>query len=126
MKSMEIIDANIVLRYLLNDHEVLSKKSLEVVENKNVHIPFEVFAEIIYVLEKVYLIPRYTIKNTLTSLLRFQNITTADKNTLIYALEIFESKNIDFVDSILVAFSHVNNMIVHSFDKQLNKLLKIR
>jgi hypothetical protein len=57
MKNMEIIDANIVLRYLLNDHETLSKKSAKILENKSVHFPFEVCAEVVYVLEKVYNVP---------------------------------------------------------------------
>jgi len=68
---MEIIDANIVLRYLLNDNPGLSKKAAKILENNNVHCPVEVFAEIIYVLEKVYNVPREKIYNALIRLLHF-------------------------------------------------------
>ena len=46
---MKIVDANIVLRYLLNDAEDLSEKAIELLENNDVFIPNEVIAEIVYV-----------------------------------------------------------------------------
>ena len=66
MKNMEIIDANILHRYLYNDHESFSKKSVIIIEQKNIHFPFEVCAEVVYVLEKVYNVPRKDIINSLT------------------------------------------------------------
>ncbi|TZE80838.1 type II toxin-antitoxin system VapC family toxin, partial [Calorimonas adulescens] len=48
---MQIVDANIVLRYLLNDTEVLSEKAAQILENNEVFVPNEVIAEIVYVLE---------------------------------------------------------------------------
>jgi len=51
---MIIVDANIVLRYLLNDTENLSEKAADILENNNVFLLNEVIAEIVYVLEKVY------------------------------------------------------------------------
>ena len=36
---MKIADANIVLRYLLNDTEELAKKATEILENNEVYIP---------------------------------------------------------------------------------------
>ena len=47
--NMKIVDANIVLRYLLNDAEDLSEKAIELLENNDVFIPNEVIAEIVYV-----------------------------------------------------------------------------
>ncbi|MDZ7775731.1 MAG: PIN domain-containing protein [Bacteroidales bacterium] len=52
MKNIEIIDANIILRYLLNDHEGFSKKSVKIIEQMDIFLPFEVCAEVVYVLEK--------------------------------------------------------------------------
>lgn len=124
MKNMEIIDANIVLRYLLNDHETLSKKSAKILENKSVHFPFEVCAEVVYVLEKVYNVPRKDITNSLTILLDYPNISTSDVNVLKEALIICSDKNIDFVDSILIAYNHISGVIIHSFDKKVNNLCK--
>jgi predicted nucleic-acid-binding protein len=124
MKNMEIIDANIALRYLLNDHEVFSKKSARILENNKIHIPFEVCAEIVYVLEKVYNVPRKNIKNALTTLVEYSNITTTDETILKTALKIYDDGNIDFVDSILIAYNQISGVIIHSFDKKVNKLCK--
>lgn len=51
---MNIVDANIILRYLLNDIDDLADKAANIVENNLVFSPNEVIAEIVYVLEKVY------------------------------------------------------------------------
>ena len=45
---MKIVDANIVLRYLLNDSDNLSEKAAEILENNMVFLPNEVIAEIVY------------------------------------------------------------------------------
>jgi len=119
---MEIIDANIVLRYLLNDNEFLSKKAGRVIDNRLVHLPFEVCAEVVYVLEKVYTVPRKDIQDSLTILLEYQNIITSEKTVLIEALKIYHIENIDFVDAILVAYNHKKGATIHSFDKKVNKL----
>ncbi len=51
---MKVVDANIILRYLLNDHEELSDTATTIIENNEVLIPNEIIAEVVYVLEKVY------------------------------------------------------------------------
>ncbi len=38
---MQIVDANIVLRYLLNDHADLHKRAAEIIESQSVCIPFD-------------------------------------------------------------------------------------
>jgi predicted nucleic-acid-binding protein len=124
MKNMEIIDANIALRYLLNDHAVFSEKSAEIIENNNIHLPFEVCAEIVYVLEKIYNIPRKNIQDALTTLADYPNINTPDETILKAAFKIYVDSNIDFVDSILVAYNQISGAIIHSFDKKVNKLCK--
>ena len=123
-KNMEIADANIILRYLLEDDETLSKKAGEIIDKINIHLPFEVCAEVVYFLEKVYVVPRENIRNALALLIGYQNISTNDKSVFISALEIYHTKNIDFVDALLVAYNQVTGAIVHSFDKKVNKLCK--
>ena len=124
MTSMEIIDANIVLRYLLNDHKVFSKKSVKILESNSVQLPFEVFAKIVYVLEKVYSVPRKNIQNAMILLMEYPNITTPDERILKAALKTYADDKIDFVDSLLVAYNHISGAIIHSFDKKLNSLCK--
>lgn len=51
---MKIADANVILRYLLNDNEELSDKAVKIIEDNEVLLPNEVIAEVVYVLDKVY------------------------------------------------------------------------
>lgn len=106
---MEIVDANVVLRYLLKDHKSHFPKSRQIIEKKELHIPAEVVAEIVYVLESVYQVPR-------------PNITTTDTHALLEAFNIYKMNNIDFVDALLVSYNRVHNHVIHSFDKKVKKL----
>jgi predicted nucleic-acid-binding protein len=58
----------------------------------------------------------------LTILLDYPNISTSDANVLKEALIIYSDKNIDFVDSILIAYNHISGIKIHSFDKRINQL----
>ncbi len=120
---MEIVDANIVLRYLLHDNEALSVEATRILENREVVLLTEVCAEIIYVLEKVYKGPRHLINNSISTILEFPNITS-NKKIIAKALLFYTIENVDFVDSILIANNHLHETQIHTFDKKLKKLCK--
>lgn len=119
---MEIVDANVIVRYLLNDHEQHSKDAVSILEKKEVNIPFEVLAEVVYVLEKVYKIPRKQIEQALTILLEYPNIQTNNKDIFFNSIHIYATLNIDFVDSLLVAYNNQTGATIHTFDKKILKL----
>lgn len=122
---MQIVDANIILRYLLNDQADLHQRAAGIIEGQDVWIPFEVVAEVVYVLEKLYGVPRNAIKMSLQMLISCENISVNDKAVLEKALQFFSKKNIDFVDALLLGYNHVRKHEVFSFDKGLNKLLLV-
>lgn len=124
MKNTEIVDANFILRYLLHDQEQHLEKAKEVLEGHNVFIPFEVCAEVVYVLEKVYQVPRKKIQEALDLLFSYPNISTIDRAVIRKALAIYQDKKIDFVDTILVAYHRETKAVIHSFDKKVNQLCK--
>lgn len=119
---MEIIDANIVLRYLLKDHKSFYPKSKQIIEKNDVHILTEVMAEIVYVLEKVYKVPRNNISEALSELISYPNITVSDEPVCYESLKLYRIENIDFVDSIIASYSRLNGDLVYTFDKKLRKL----
>ena len=51
---MVMVDANIILRIILNDDTKTSEDVLAFIENNDIFIKNEVLAEVIYVLLKVY------------------------------------------------------------------------
>ncbi len=120
---MQIVDANIVLRYLLNDTEDLAEEAAKILENKKVYVPTEVIAEIVYVLEKVYQAKNDEIADSLRELFNYGNIDVDDYRVVEEALNVYSSKKLDFVDTLLFAYKKVRNAEVYTFDKKLKKLL---
>ena len=53
----KLIDANVILRYLLEDHPQLSPEAKKVIESGTYTLP-EVLAEVVYVLKGVYKVER--------------------------------------------------------------------
>jgi len=61
----------------------------------------------------------------LKRLLSLNTIEVDSKEVVILSLEFFETNNIDFVDSLLCAYSKLQKETVVSFDKKLNRCLAI-
>lgn len=118
--TKSLVDANIILRYLLQDDDKMFQESKRIIENGAEALP-EVLAEVVYVLMKVYAVERHEISEALRTMLsevQVNNSAVIDK-----ALELFGENNLDFVDCILLAYNQVENMSVQTFDKQLKKKL---
>ncbi len=112
------IDTNYIVRYLINDNIEMADIAEEILTTKNVFISNEILAEVVYVLLGVYQIPKVDIANQLLELLDFENILVSDKNIINKAFEIFKTKNLDFVDCLLCAYSKRDKIV--TFDKKLN------
>jgi predicted nucleic-acid-binding protein len=74
---MSVVDANIILRYLLDDHAELSPKAAEILEQQTVTLPIEVAYEVVYVLQKVYAVDRQDIQTQISNLLH-ENLVKMD------------------------------------------------
>jgi len=122
--NMKIADANIVLRYLLNDTKELAERATDILENNEVFIPNEVIAEIVYVLEKVYNVKSDEISDILKNLFGYSNIKVADIGVIEEALNLYGRRKLDFVDTLLYAYNKVRGYEVYTFDKKLNQLLE--
>lgn len=121
---MKIVDANIILRYLLNDTEELAEKATDIIENNKVLVPNEVIAEIVYVLEKVYKVKNDELSDILIDLFHYENIKVDDPEVIEAALKLYGNRRFDFVDTLLYAYNKVRSYEVCTFDKKLDKLLK--
>ena len=125
-EKVYLIDTNVILRFLLDDHPVFSPKArafMQEVSNKTwpAVIPAVVFAECVYVLEKFYRVPRNEITDTLSRIFTIPGIINADKAELLKALLLFHQSNTEIVDCILAASSSAQAPVV-SFDKDLVQL----
>ena len=117
---MQLIDANVILRYLLNDNRDMSQKAREVVSSGAYTKP-EIIAEVVYVLSGVYQAARSDIQAYVKEMLRF--IRCTERNAVAYAMDVYASTSLDFVDCLLVAYQALNKEAVFTFDKKLLKHL---
>lgn len=121
---MSLVDANIILRYLLDDHDELSPKAAEILEQQIVTLPMEVACEVVYVLQKVYRVERQEIRQQLRNLLN-ENLTVMEKPAVfLMALDCYGTSTLDFVDCLLVAYHIVEKETVFTFDSKLHKLIQ--
>lgn len=118
---IRLIDANVILRYLLGDHPQMSEEAREIIEEGAFTLP-EVIAEVVYVLKGVYKIEREEISNTLKDFLDEVGVET--QAVICEALTLYAETSLDFVDCILIARNHLLGETVASFDKKLNNMLK--
>ncbi|SFN09498.1 PIN domain-containing protein [Thermodesulforhabdus norvegica] len=126
-KSITLVDANVILRYLLKDNKELYAKAEEVFNavfdgKAKVLLLESVLAEVVYVLQKLYKVSRSEISEVLRELIELKGIKALNKSHLLKALEIFENKNLDFVDCLLCAYGKEREVI--TFDKNLQRCLK--
>ena len=113
-----IIDANMVLRYLLDDNEIQAELAEDVIV-RGAYLPNEIIAEAVYVLQKVYKIDRLTIATLLSEL--FEIVAVDDRETVVYALNKYASLNLDFADCLLIAYNRVQGRGVFTFDKKIKE-----
>jgi len=118
---MRLIDANVILRYLLNDHEALSPKAKEAVE-QGACTTIEVLAEVVYVLGGVYKAGRSEICDWLVCFL--DEVSIGNKQATVYALERYRETNFDFIDCVLLGYNHVLGRSIYTFDKALSRMLR--
>lgn len=120
---MIIVDTNIILRYLLQDNQELSKNAIEIIDNNEIFIPTEVIVEVCYVLKKVYNVEREKIYEAIKLLLNMEEVSFQNKKTIELAFKMYSQKNFDIVDCMLYAYNKNENHEVKTFDKKLSKLI---
>ena len=129
MKPLEkvyLIDTNVILRYLLNDHNRFSPKAKSFMQDiagglKKAELLSVVIVECVYVMEKFYEIPKNEIVDKLSRILNIKGIINHAKSDILDALIKYENSNADIVDCILAAKSSPQCVVV-SVDKDFKKL----
>ncbi len=119
-------DTNAIVRYLVKDDLALytkAKNFFDKVKNggEKAVILESVIAECIYVLTKIYQVPKDKASDSLIDILHYKGIANDDREELIRALTLFSEKNIDIVDCILCAKTAGSDDNLFSFDEELNK-----
>ena len=106
--SQAYVDANLILRFLVGDPPEMAEQAahlFQAVEAGQVTLIVDdiTVAEVVWVLQSFYQHTPANIAAAIRDLLLHTGITADDKDTLLYALTLYETKNVDFADALLAA-----------------------
>ena len=122
LKNSHMLDANAVLRFLLQDIEEQFQEVKAIVKRDRCYVTLEVMAEVCYVLEGLYQVSRGDIADSFRKL-NF-DVTILNVDVFLRALEIFEKPpKLDFVDCLLYGYKMERGIGIVTFDRQLQKQL---
>ncbi len=121
---MEMLDTNMILRYLLNDNKEMADEAEIIIKEGSAQVPIEVVAEVVYVLKGVYSIEREKIKSCLLDFM--SEIQPIEPEVMKLGLETYAEQNLDFVDCILYAYNRIKGYKIKTFDTKLKRLLEER
>ncbi|MBI2039720.1 PIN domain-containing protein [Candidatus Microgenomates bacterium] len=126
MKSL-LLDANIFLRFFLNDvpnQQKIATKLLQQAKNKklNLIVPQIIIFEVEFILSKYYLFSKNEIIDRLQSIVSVAYLDVQDREIFQRALGIFKNENLSLVDCFLKAMSEIAETEIFTFDQKLAKL----
>ena len=119
--AKKIFDANMILRYLLNDNPDMYEKSKQLLKEDNVWVTLEVIAEVVYVLRRVYSLERSQVSNKVRAFAEL--VKCKESDVLNLAIDTYATQNLDFVDCILCSYNKVDGFEIATFDKKLLRLI---
>jgi predicted nucleic-acid-binding protein len=119
MTTITLADAKVILRYLLRENSKMVDQAIALIAGHSVVARYEIIAEVVYVLQKVYALPKEEIAKVLRRFVSLPNISAEYPPIIAKALDVFATQKLDFVDCLLCAFHLVAGYEVFTFDKKL-------
>lgn len=117
-----ILDANAVLRFLLQDNEEQFQQVKAIIQKKNCYVTLKVLSEVCYVLEGIYQVTRKDIIKNFRKLCN--DIIILNVDVLFRGLEIFDkTPKLDFVDCLLYGYKWGRGINIVTFGQKLQKRL---
>ena len=130
MSKRRLVDTNLIVRYLVQDHEKHAKaagKLFDACDRGDVVIVIlpAVLAECVFVLESFYEHPRRDIASALGRLISSPGV---EINAAIHldALDRYRKTKVHFVDCLIAATAATEDMPVASFDQDFRKFTDVR
>lgn len=126
------VDANVILRFLVGDPPEMAEQSarlFQAVEDGTVSLVVDeiVVAEVVWVLASYYHHTAREIAPVLRTFLLQEGIEARERDTLLLALSLYDTENVDFADALLAARMRARGIQdLFSFDKHFDRLEGIR
>ena len=131
MTKRRLVDTNLIVRYLVQDHEKHARaaaKLFEACDRGDVVIVLlpVVLAECVFVLESFYQLPRKSIAAALGTLISSPGVEIDEPSLHADALDRFGKTNVHFVDCIIAAAASAQSIPVATFDLDFRKFSDVR
>ena len=131
MSSRRLVDTNLIVRYLVQDHEKhaqAAEKLFDACDRGDVVIVVlpTVLAECVFVLESFYEHPRGDIASALGRLISSPGVEIGGTTIHLDALNRYRKTKLHFVDCLIAATAAAENMPVASFDQDFRKFTDVR
>jgi predicted nucleic acid-binding protein len=122
------VDTNILVRHLTGDPpEQAARASRFLAAVDELLLADLVVAEVVYVLESFYEVPRARVAELVRAIIAFPAILVLDPAMLLRALEVYETARLDFAEAYLVAQAERSGVgAVASFDKAIDRVTTVR
>jgi predicted nucleic acid-binding protein len=121
-----LIDTNLIIRFLINDDSKKVKKVEDLLKDpNNTNILLDtIIAEIIWVLGSYYSLDK---TETIEKIRALIHVDTIDCNAILInkALSVWEGNNISYIDSYLVAVATLGSLPLISYDEALKSINSI-
>lgn len=121
-----ILDANVLVRFLLQDvpqQAKAARKLVELAESGAIRLVVDpmIIAEAVYVLTSFYKKPRESVANALLVFVQSDGVFAGEESRLVDALRRFQRTSVDFADAWLAASAAETQREVASFDRDLDR-----
>lgn len=122
------VDTNVLVRHLTGDPPVQAKRATRFLgETDELLLADLVVAEVVYVLESFYEVPRPKVAELVRAIIAFPTVVVLDPAMLLRSLEVYEVDRLDFADAYLVAQAERSGVgVVASFDESIDRVTTIR
>jgi predicted nucleic acid-binding protein len=122
------VDTNILVRHLTGDPpDQAARASRFLAAADELLLADLVVAEVVYVLESFYEVPRPRVAELVRAVIAFPAMVVLDPAMLLRALEVYETDRLDFAEAYLVAQAERSGVgVVASFDKAIDRVATVR
>jgi predicted nucleic acid-binding protein len=122
------LDTNVLIRHLTGDPPSQAARASRYLRAADdLLLPDLILAEVAYVLESFYEVPRAQVATTLRAVLAFPAIRVVDIDLLQRAVEVYEVHRLDFADAYLVANAERTGVgVIASFDRTIDRVATVR
>ena len=123
-----LVDTNVLIRHLTGDPPALARRATRFLAGVvDLVCPDLVIAEVVYVLESVYKLPRAEVALRVRAIVASPAIAVTDQLLVLRAIEVYEIDRLDFAEAYLVATVERSGIeTIVSFDQTIDRVTTVR